>query len=230
MKTTLRSKQHLLADPLPNVFAAAPRGIPQKEWRFERLYPSTGCLDLARLSLFDGEDAPESADRLRMRYPYMFSGDHIGRTLFRGWTPVLEWVCERIDELLPSSKLEFRWVELGERDGVARFVYLLGERRHYVVDLERDSRRAMTVLALEPAREITLQIDEIIQEAELRTSTLCMVCARQCKPSLHYGRPLVLCKSHFPDFINEEVEEGLEGVWRCAIEWEEVRGSPSSRT
>lgn len=230
MKTTLRSTQHVHSDHHANDFAAGNRGIPRKELEFERRNPGTASLGLARLSLFEDEDAPDRVDRLRRRYPYMFSGDHIGRTLFRGWTSVLELVCERIDELLPSSKLEFRWVELGERDGIARFVYTLGERRHFVVDLERDSRRAMTVLASEPAREITLQIDEIVQEAEFRTTTLCMVCGRRCKSLHHYGRRLVLCNSHFPDFINEETEEGLEGVWRCAIEWEDVRGTPSSRT
>jgi hypothetical protein len=115
MKTTLVSKQHLQAEDHANILvASSSRSIPRQEVAFELWYSGAMSLGSVPPSPFADEEAPDRIDRLIARYPYMFSGDHIGWTLFRGWTPVLEAACERIDELLPSNKLAFRWVELSE--------------------------------------------------------------------------------------------------------------------
>ncbi len=48
-----------------------------------------------------------------------------------------------------------------------------------------------------------------------------MVCGAPSKRRNYFGRELPLCDRHHPEFLNRCGEEGLEGLWREAIEWEE---------
>jgi hypothetical protein len=155
------------------------------------------------------------------RFPYMFDGEHAGRVLFHGWMSAFQVACRDIDLLLPPGKLGFRWVRLGEKDGAAWFVYALSERRSYVLDVERESRRAMTVAASDAPDDLCSEIDGIVLQAELATSRQCMVCGQKCEGARYFGRLLVLCDDHDPRAANEEREEGLEGIWRQSIEWED---------
>lgn len=162
---------------------------------------------------------------LRTRFPYMFEGDHAGLTLYRGWTPIFGRACEQIDGLLPPRKLGFHWVQLRADRGCGLFVYALAELRTFVADLERETRRARTLNADNVGAEVTTQVDRVVFEAERMTSTACMVCGRNAEAASYFGAELPLCSSHEPTALNSKSEEGLEGFWREAIEWEEVSSS-----
>lgn len=159
---------------------------------------------------------------LKARFPYMFAGDHAGLTLYRGWTPILCRACEQIDVLLPSSKLGFHWVQLRADHGCGLFLYVLGEFRTFVIDLKVDTRRAMVLAAYDEAAELTIQIDRVVLEAERVTRTACMICGGVAESAPYYGTELTLCASHSPCSLSVEGEEGLEGFWRQAVEWEEA--------
>lgn len=162
---------------------------------------------------------------LRARFPYMFEGDHAGLTFYRGWTPILGRACEQIDELLPPDKLGFHWVQLRADRGCGLFVYVFAELRTFVADLKGDTRRAVMFTAYDVATEMTVQVDRVVFEAERMTSTACMVCGRNAEPTCYFGTELTLCNSHEPGALSSKAEEGLEGFWRVAVEWEEVLSS-----
>ena len=157
---------------------------------------------------------------LRTRYPYMFQGQHVGLTIFRGWSPILARACEQIDGMLVPERLGFHWVQLRSDQGAGFFLYLLGENRHFVVDLNGKTRRAMMVAAYDVANDLTIAIDQVVIEAERVAGTACMVCGARAEPTLHFGQELTLCACHAADDLNERGEEGLEGFWREAVEWE----------
>ena len=151
----------------------------------------------------------------------MFQGPHMGLTLYRGWTPILTRACEQIDGMRGPEILGFRWVQLRSDRGLGMFVYLLGEYRDFVIDLREGTRRAMMVAAYDVANDLTIAIDKVVLEAERLAGTACMVCGALAEPTLHFGQELTLCASHAAGDLNERGEEGLEGFWREAVEWEE---------
>lgn len=157
---------------------------------------------------------------LKARFPYMFEGDHAGLTFYRGWTPILGRACEQIDRLLPPGKLGFRWVQLRADQGCGLFLYVLGEFRSLAVNLEGDTRRAMMFAAYDIAADLTPEVDRVVLEAERMTSTACMVCGGRAEAASYFGTELTLCSLHEPSALGRDRDEGLEGFWRQAIEWE----------
>jgi hypothetical protein len=157
---------------------------------------------------------------LKARFPYMFEGDHIGLTFYRGWTPILGRACEHIDGLLPPNKLGFRWIQLRADRGCGLFLYVLAEFRTFVLDLEGDTRRSMMLAAYDVAADLTRQVDRVVLEAERMTGTACMVCGRSAAPASYFGTELTLCNLHRPSALARNGDEGLEGFWREAVEWE----------
>lgn len=156
----------------------------------------------------------------RARFPAMFWGPHLGLTLYRGWNPILAAACGEIEDVLSHSALAFHWVQIEEEAGVARFLYSLGERSRYVVELAHQSRRAMVHVTHDAADDLAGSIDRIVNEAERLTSESCMVCGARAVRAPYFGRELPLCPLHQPEKLNGQHEEGLEGLWRHSIEWE----------
>jgi len=159
---------------------------------------------------------------LKARFPYMFDGQHAGLTFYRGWTPALTRACEQIDDVLPPGKQGFHWVQIGVDQGSGLFVYVLRERQTLVANLRGNSRRALFIGTMEVgATEIASKLDLLVLEAERVTSERCMVCGQRGNLSFHFGYGLTLCNAHPPTALNACWEEGLQGFWRQAIEWEE---------
>jgi len=163
----------------------------------------------------------------RFRFPTMFSGDHLGLTLFRGWNPILSAACASIERLLIREPLAFHWVQLHEELGVGYFLYSLGEHCRYAVETVARSRRVMIVVTQEEARGLARAIDGIVNEAERLSSEACLVCGARTIRRKYFGRELPLCFRHQPELLDLHDEEGLEGVWRHSIEWEASGGSKS---
>jgi hypothetical protein len=162
----------------------------------------------------------EQSPSIRSRFPYMFEGDHDGLTLFRGWSPILAKACEKIDQIVLESSLAFHWVLLQEENAAGRFMYALGWRPRYFVDLSGCSRRALVHPNRKALASIARRIDAVVWEAERLTSEACIVCGVRCEHKHYFGRELPLCKAHQPEHLNEFGEEGLQGVWRSSVEWE----------
>jgi hypothetical protein len=151
----------------------------------------------------------------------MFAQRHLGLTLFRGWTPILGRACEQIDELMADGATSFHWVSIREEEGNAHLIYCLVEQPRYVLDIERDTRRAYVISP--PCRSDSLagRIDAIVKEAERLTSEACLVCGSRTSRSNYFGQLLPLCQNHDPEGLNRSGEEGLAGLWRECVEWEE---------
>jgi hypothetical protein len=158
----------------------------------------------------------------RIRYPLMFRGMHLGLTLFRGWNPILLSACTAIEQVTRCGGLAFHWVYLNESEGTGHFLYSLGEQYRYVVDAADQSRRATLAVTHVDATTATEAIDQIVAEAELMSSRACLVCGARAAKGDHFGRVLPLCLTHHPDLLNGAGEEGLQGVWRRSVEWEEL--------
>jgi len=157
----------------------------------------------------------------RSRFPAMFSGPHAGFTLYRGWNPILAAACDEIRRAVVRKGLGFRWVRIEEEDGVAALFYALGERSRFVIDLANSSRRAVVLNAHVRADELVRYIDCVVLDAERLSAEACMVCGVYSRRRNYFGRDLPLCERHQPELLNASDEEGLEGLWREAIEWEE---------
>ncbi|MEJ8814781.1 hypothetical protein WKW77_27165 [Variovorax ureilyticus] len=157
----------------------------------------------------------------RSRFPAMFSGPHAGITLYRGWNPILAAACREIQQAVEFRGLGFRWVRIEEEDGVAALFYALGERSRFVIDLANSSRRAVVLNTHARADDLVRYIDCVVLDAERLSAEACMVCGAHSRRRNYFGRDLPLCDRHQPEFLNASDEEGLEGLWREAIEWEE---------
>lgn len=159
-----------------------------------------------------------SVDEALIRvFPTMFVGPHLGIVLFRGWHQILRDAFLQIDKLRTERDCAFHWVRLDEEEGFACCLYSLGERTRYVVDAANGSRRAMRVVSNDEPTGLVAEIDAIIFDSERVTGESCIVCGTACQRASYFGRMLPLCERHHPDLVNEQREEGLEGVWRRAI-------------
>ena len=157
----------------------------------------------------------------RAAFPGMFGGQHLGVTFYRGWNPILFAACVAVERVLAHRSLPFRWVQIQEEDGAGRFLYSLGEHSHYVVQVADRSRRVMLLIAQDEARDLTGAIDGIVNEAERLSCEACLVCGARTAGRLYFGQKLPLCLRHQPELLNLKGEEGLEGVWRHSVEWEQ---------
>ena len=155
------------------------------------------------------------------RFPHMFSGEHGGRTLFRGWSPILATACEQIQIALSGTGVDFSWYRLALCDGEPLFLYLLGVRRRFVLDVEGDSRCVEVQLIPGVERTFCPGLDAIVRESERIASQSCLVCGAPASATRHFGVLLALCERHSPEILNDPYDEGLEGVWREAIEWDD---------
>jgi hypothetical protein len=151
----------------------------------------------------------------------MFGGPHAGITFYRGWDPILVTGCAGIQRAVVRKGLGFRWVQIQEEDGVAALFYALGERSRFVIDLAHPTRRAVVLNAHARADDLVRYIDGLVLEMERLSAEACMVCGARSVRRNYFGRELPLCDRHQPEFLNASGEEGLEGMWREAIEWEE---------
>lgn len=157
----------------------------------------------------------------RAAFPGMFGGQHLGMTLYRGWNPILLAACVAVERLLAHRSLPFHWVQLEEEDGIGRFLYSLGEHSQYVVKVEHRSRRVMLLITQDDAGDFAGAIDGIVNEAERLSCEACLVCGARTARRMYFGRNLPLCLRHQPELLNLASEEGLEGVWRRSVEWNE---------
>lgn len=66
---------------------------------------------------------PNTPRALKLRYPYMFQGEHIGHSFHRGWFRPFAETCMDIDSLLGADKRGFHWTQLKEKFGSASWYF-----------------------------------------------------------------------------------------------------------
>lgn len=153
----------------------------------------------------------------------VFAGPHLALTLFRGWRPIIANASRQVLERLEGSGVTFRWVLLEERDGAAQVLYELEGEQHYCLEARIvGSHRAFATRSLQPAPEIRDFVEGVAWEIERLTMAACIVCGQLGQREVHFGRLLPLCQVHQPEYVVKDGEEGLEGIWRLAVEWTSV--------
>jgi hypothetical protein len=66
------------------------------------------------------EEKMTTPKQLEARFPYMFAGQNIGFSFYRGWFALFENLCQDIDALLGQGKRGFRWV--GIKNGLGELI------------------------------------------------------------------------------------------------------------
>jgi hypothetical protein len=137
--------------------------------------------------------------QLKARFPYMFEGEAISMEFYDGWLPIFAQACEQIDELLGDNKRGFYWRQVKEKFGTARLYYRMEGKRRLVVDVIRGEEG--NVLIKKPTKagdSATDRIDAIVDQAEERTRTTCMVCGAAAQTRPYDGYYLTVCALHVP--------------------------------
>lgn len=100
--------------------------------------------------------------------PYMFER-------YRGWWPVFVQLCREVDAALGSDKRGFRWVQVKEQFGVARFYWeAVGGDRAIENDIDAldDWDQVDETLGAQRAQ----MIRELVRTAENETKQRCIAC------------------------------------------------------
>jgi hypothetical protein len=125
------------------------------------------------------QDLPTSPRELKALLPYQFAGEHIGRAFPTGWFHVIAQLCLDIDELLGEDKMDFNWLQIKEKFGVATLYATMREPEN---DDEQQRQDA---------------IYRAIRAASDKTCSMCIVCgepSNEVESPMHYV--LQLCPAH----------------------------------
>ena len=138
-------------------------------------------------------------EQLKARFPYMFQGEAISMEFYDGWLPIFMEVCEQIDEVLGEDKRGFYWRQVKEKFGSARFYYRLGKSKRLVVDLiDGQGGHALIKKATKDGDSVADRIDAIVDQAEAKTCTTCMVCGAPAQTKPYDGYYMTVCEAHAP--------------------------------
>jgi hypothetical protein len=152
-----------------------------------------------------------SPGALKRRFPYMFEGSNIGFDFYRGWMPIFAWACEEIDTVLGQDKRDFRWVQLKEKYGAARFYYAMGKSDAHPVEIDTPAR--LSSMRADPALEqvITRAVEDIVDKASAATESACVVCGSNATVQNYGGYLVNLCVVHQPGGPDDD-------RWREAVQ------------
>jgi hypothetical protein len=141
--------------------------------------------------------------QLKVRFAYQFSGQHLGRTFYRGWFPTLVKLCEDIDAVLGEDKRGFHWTQLKEKWGAARFYWNV---EGYGPNLRLDLADAGTLTSVRRSDleagagsaqlSLVKRIDNLVRQAEHATLSRCIVCGQPAALSEEQPWVLALCEQH----------------------------------
>lgn len=152
--------------------------------------------------------------QLEKRFPYMFAGPNIGLSIPKGWMPLFEKMCEDIDEVLGDDKRGFHFSQCKEKFGAARWYWTMeGRGQSLRLDMIAPNGVVSTLLKTpasdKPEHSVSEQISKIIEEAEGKTQSSCIVCGKHAKLDNGGGYFLVLCPTH----AAQRKTDTLEKFW-----------------
>ncbi|MDM0104855.1 hypothetical protein QTH97_07915 [Variovorax sp. J22R24] len=131
----------------------------------------------------------------------MFMGKTVSLEFHDGWLPTFAETCEQIDKLLGENKREFRWVQVKEKFGSARFYFRLGKSKRVVIDVidpQEKEGHALIKNATRIGDAVASRIDAIVDEAEAKTQMICMLCGADAQTRPFDGYYWTLCAAHAP--------------------------------
>ena len=138
-------------------------------------------------------------EQLQARFPYMFGRHTVSMEYHDGWFSIFEKACEQIDAVLGEDKRDFHWVQVKEKFGSARFYFRMGKSTRLVVDLIGGQEgHALIKQPTQAGDSISDRIDAIVDQAEARTCTTCMVCGAAAQTKAYGGYYLTVCAAHAP--------------------------------
>lgn len=159
---------------------------------------------------------PATPRELKARYPYQFVGPHIELSFYRGWMPLFAQLCVDIDAQLGPNKRGFRWVQLKEKFGSARWCSKLEQLlepdetagdQTYLSIAEINDRYERLANPQELA--LRQRIQALRREAEARTQTACIVCGEPAEVDRSTGHLLVIC----PEHARQRRQGDMEPAW-----------------
>ena len=153
----------------------------------------------------------DPVEQLKARFPYMFMGKTVSMEFHDGRLPTFTEACEQIDKVLGENKREFRWVQVKEKFGSARFYFRLGRSKRVVIDVidpQGEEGHAPIKNATKVGDAVASRIAAIVDQAEARTQTICMLCGADAQTRSYDGYSWTLGAAHAPpvDPINRPGE------------------------
>lgn len=140
----------------------------------------------------------------KKRFPYMFIGDQIELNFYKGWHPLLDKLCQDIDQLLGEDKRAFHWLQIKEKLGTIRLYWRMNDlattTRLSVISTDGTSADfeigGAKRQSSHDAKEQVLRsaIDTLIGEAETATSNICMACGSPGRQISFSGYIVTLCR------------------------------------
>ena len=138
-------------------------------------------------------------EQLEARFPYMFGRHTVSMEYYDGWLPIFAQACEQIDAVLGEDKRDFHWVQVKEKFGTGRFYFRMGKSARLVVDLiGGPGGHEVIKESTQAGHSIADRIDAIVDGAEARTGTTCMVCGAAARTRSYNGYYLTVCAAHAP--------------------------------
>jgi hypothetical protein len=152
------------------------------------------------------DEASALAADLKRRYAYQFDEPNsIGYTLHMGWIERFARLCADVDTLLgDADKKRFRWVQLKEKMGSARWYWRLG-RRQPVFHVDVFAPDGVQSLQTGGRGELESKLRDLVNAAMDDTAQLCIVCGLAGAVDWHDHYALVLCPAH----VKQRQADGL---------------------
>lgn len=131
------------------------------------------------------------------RYSYQFPRDETEWYDFiRGWYPDFVRLCEEIDVLLGEDKRQFRWLQLKEKWGTARYYYAMHRHQDHYLDLQ-SPEGAVTIVSNSVSDDpVKIEIRRLVRAAQDDTSSICMVCGEMGELDRSEPYYVTLCAQH----------------------------------
>lgn len=140
--------------------------------------------------------------KLQNRYPFMFTGQHLGIGICKGWFPIFARLCQDIDILLGEHKQGFQWVQVKEKFGSARFYWDI-DSVDSALRVDILAPRGNLSFALgsngsdrsQNCSDLVGNISKLELAAEAATAGACAACG---KPGARHSDKyfLILCQTH----------------------------------
>lgn len=101
---------------------------------------------------------------LQDKYPYMFAGPDPNVSFARGWFSLFVRLCKDVDTLLGEDRMRFRWTQVKEKFGTARFHFELGRARP---GMRTGQAKA----------QLMSDLMQLTQRASLASAKQCVICS-----------------------------------------------------
>ena len=153
---------------------------------------------------------------LQARFPYMFAGRNIGISISKGWFSLFASLCQEIDAQLGADKRDFHWLQAKEKFGAARWYWnMSGQSSGLSIKLFDHAGEVTTLLNTrleKPANTLAARIHILIEAAQAKTHSRCIVCGDTGRHDNQAVDALVLCDKH-AEMRKTGGDEGLPPFW-----------------